>query len=317
MRYILMWCCVQIESEVWWAYSLWLQVKDIDRSMATLSVLWDLLPGIASHLYVEKLSILSSFLSSFLPSFHSILAGQLGACLTWNQCRMPTSHNFIKKVHSSLCPRSGCHANAEKWRSLVRLCVAHAGMKSWRGWQPVLDVALGKWWALFSLLSHKSWAWMISMRAGVSDRGPGASGTFKRKSASLREEAELENLLLGCDTGMVSPREIPVRIWKDGLQKLIRFSQEGGQHIKVSGVPSSISSHYKEACSGETWPEGPHHPHHLWAWRAVYPEPAHRLLLFLQSENHTRAFKGRTWKPSNPYLQMRHFWTSWLISDRI
>lgn len=56
---------------------------------------------------------------------------------------------------------------------------------------------------------------------------------------------------------MVSPWEIPVRIWKDELQKLIRFLQEAGQHIKVSGVPSFMSSQHKESCNGETWLEGP------------------------------------------------------------
>lgn len=49
-------------------------------------------------------------------------------------------------------------------------------------------------------------------------------------------------------------------------------------------------------------------PHHLWACRTVYPESAHRLLLFPYSENNMRAFTGRTGKPGNPYLQMRHFW---------
>lgn len=127
-------------------------------------------------------------------------------------------------------------------------------------------------------------------------------GHSRKKNARLREEAELENLLLGCNQSMVTPWEIPVRIWKDGVQKLARFSQEDGQHIKVSGVPSP--SHYKEACSGETWPGGPHHPHDFSAWRAVYPGPAHRLLLFPYSESHVRPFTGRTGKPSLPSHQV-------------
>lgn len=90
------------------------------------------------------------------------------------------------------------------------------------------------------------------------------------------------------------------------------------------GFKSSLSSH-KRVGSTWRWAEflppchyttkkpvvertRPKVPHHLWAWRAVYPEPAHRLLLLLCSENHMRAFTGRMGKPGNPYLQIRHFW---------
>lgn len=81
---------------------------------------------------------------------------------------------------------------------------------------------------------------------------------FEKKGTGLKEQTELENLLLGCDKDMVRPQEVTVRM---ALKIHYIHSQRGEQHRELSGVPSAVSSRHPAACSSELRHEGPLFPH--------------------------------------------------------